>query len=230
MSMNVNYPEYRGIPGRQRGAVLFVALIFLILLTLLGLAASGNSILQERMTGGVRNRQLALMGSESGARGGEVQVFTAPTRANLGDGGMVFPSCSGGAPQPCAWDQLNARYSGSRAPANMFRTSREWSSATNSAGITYTPPLSGLTGAAETASIAVQPVLMYEDLGLDSGGFTHPGRMGGSNEQEGGGTTNAQRRIYRVTARSQGGNGEAAIRVNEVVYSSFTTGGSFTSN
>jgi len=67
--MKVNYPVNRGVPARQRGAVLFVALIFLILLTLLGLAASGNSILQERMTGGVRNRQLALMGAESGARG-----------------------------------------------------------------------------------------------------------------------------------------------------------------
>lgn len=229
--MKANYPIHHGVPERQRGAVLFVALIFLILLTLLGLAASGNSILQERMTGGVRNRQLALMGSESAARGGEVQVFTAPSRANLSTGGMVFPSCSGGAPQPCAWDQLSARYSGPRAPSNMFRTVREWSTTVNSAGTTYTPALSGLTGYAETASIAVQPVMMYEDLGLDSGGFAnHPGRMGGSNEQEGGGTTNAQRRIYRVTARSQGGNGEAAIRVNEVVYSSFTTGGSFTSN
>ncbi len=228
--MKANYPVYRGVQARQRGAVLFVALVFLILLTLLGLAASGNSILQERMTGGVRNRQLALMGSESAARGGETQVFTAPARANLSTGGMVFPSCSGGAPQPCAWDQLSARYSGPRAPATLFRTSRDWSASVNSAGTTYTPVLSGLTGAAETASIAVQPVMMYEDLGLDSGGFANPGRMGGSNEQEGGGTTNAQRRIYRVTARSQGGNGEAAIRVNEVVYSSFTTGGSFTSN
>lgn len=228
--MKVNYPVFGGVPARQRGAVLFVALIFLILLTLLGLAASGNSILQERMTGGVRNRQLALMGAESGARGGESQVFTAPARANLSTGGMVFPSCSGGAPQPCAWDQLSAKFSGPLAPSNMFRTSREWTPAINGAGTTYTPALSGLTGYAETASIAVQPVMMYEDLGLDSGGFANPGRMGGSNEQEGGGTTNAQRRIYRVTARSQGGNGEAAIRVNEVVYSSFTTGGSFTSN
>ncbi len=228
--MKANYPVYRGVPARQHGAVLFVALVFLILLTLLGLAASGNSILQERMTGGVRNRQLALMGAESGARGGETQVFTAPARANLSTGGMVFPSCSGGAPQPCAWDQLSAKFAGPTAPSNLFRTSREWTTAANAAGTAYTPPLSGLTGYAETASIAAQPILMYEDLGLDSSGFANPGRMGGSNEQEGGGTTNAQRRIYRVTARSLGGNGEAAIRVNEVVYSSFTTGGSFTSN
>ena len=34
--------------GRQRGAVLFVALVFLILLTLIGLTATSTSILRRR--------------------------------------------------------------------------------------------------------------------------------------------------------------------------------------
>ena len=42
-------------PHRQQGAVLFVALVFLVLITLLGLTAASTSILQERMTGGMRN-------------------------------------------------------------------------------------------------------------------------------------------------------------------------------
>jgi type IV pilus assembly protein PilX len=231
MSMHVHNSTFNGLANRQRGAVLFVALVFLILLTLLGLAASGNSVLQERMTGGVRNRQLALMGSESAARGGEVMVYTAPLRANLSDGGMVFPSCSGGAPQPCAWDQNRAVTTGDDVGLpHEFRSLRGWGGASDAAGFAYPTPLSGLTGAAETASIAVQPILMFEDLGLDNGGYLTKGRMGGSNEQELGGSTNAQRRMYRVTARSQGGNGDAAIRVTEVVYSAFTTGGSFTGN
>ena len=37
----------------QHGAVLFVALVFLILITLLALTATGTSILQEKMTGGM---------------------------------------------------------------------------------------------------------------------------------------------------------------------------------
>lgn len=48
------------VPRDQRGAVLFVALVFLILLTLLALTATSTSILQEKMTGGMRNRQLSL--------------------------------------------------------------------------------------------------------------------------------------------------------------------------
>ncbi|MBS0487131.1 MAG: pilus assembly protein PilX, partial [Proteobacteria bacterium] len=56
-------------PNRQQGAVLFVALVFLILITLLGLTASGTSILQERMAGGLRNGQMGLMGAETALRG-----------------------------------------------------------------------------------------------------------------------------------------------------------------
>lgn len=225
MSKFSAFPDFRSAQ-RQRGAVLFVALTFLILLTLLGLAASGNSVLQERMTGGVRNRQLAMMGSESAARGGEAMVWSAPANANLSAGGMAFPTCLGGAPQPCVWDQVGVSiHNGARLPVKDFRTSRNWVTAGT---MPYGPALSGLTGTLETASIAQQPRLMFEDLGLDTGGLAGAGRMSGSNEQEQGGTTNTQRRLYRITARSQGGSGEAAIRVTEIVYSAFSTGGSFT--
>lgn len=224
MSKHSAYPIYRNVAG-QRGAVLFVALVFLILLTLLGLAASGSSILQERMTGGVRNRQLAMMGSESAARGGEAMLWNAPNTANLSAGGMAFPTCLGGAPQPCLWDQVGvAIHTGQRSPVKDFRTSRNWVTAGTMA---YGPALSGLAGTLETASIAQQPRLLFEDLGLDKG-VGGKGQMGGSNDQEGGGSVDAKRRIYRVTARSQGGNGDAAVRLTEVVYSAFSTGGSFT--
>ena len=74
----------------QGGAVLFVALVFLILLTLIGLTATGTSILQEKMTGGMRNRQLGLMGAESAMRGGEAYLWT-----------LSFNSASGQPLPPC---------------------------------------------------------------------------------------------------------------------------------
>ena len=49
---------------QQGGAVLFVALVFLILLTLLALTATGTSILQEKMTGNMRNAS-SLLGAEA---------------------------------------------------------------------------------------------------------------------------------------------------------------------
>lgn len=49
---------------RQRGAALFVAMIMLILLTLLAVAASQVSLLQERMSGSFRAQNLAFQRSE----------------------------------------------------------------------------------------------------------------------------------------------------------------------
>lgn len=214
------------IPQRQRGAVLFVALMFLILLTLLALASSGSALLQERMTGGVRNRQLAMFGAESALRFGEAMVYSAPVTATYSKGGMVFPSCIGGAArQPCAWDQAGvAMHNSARQPVTTFRTSRAW---VVPGSMEYTPQLSGLTGTLETASLSAQPRLLFEDLGLDTGGYGGAGRTGGAILKEGGTSEVPSRRIYRVTARSQGGNGEAAIRLTEVVYSAFSTDGNF---
>lgn len=212
-------------PRRQQGAVLFVALAFLILLTLLALASSGNALLQERMTGGVRNRQLALLGAESALRFGESEIYTAPTAATFNQGGMVFPTCVGeSSRQPCVWDQVGVEiHRLKRQPVTLFRTERGWPT---TGTLEYTPQLSGLTGTSETASIAAQPRLLFEDLGIDKGG-AGAGRMGGAIAQESGSTDAPTRRVYRVTARSMGGNGDAAVRVTEIVYSTFSVDGNF---
>jgi hypothetical protein len=55
----------------QRGVVMVIALIFLLLLTILAVSASGNSLLQERMSGGLRNAQQAQMSAETALRGAE---------------------------------------------------------------------------------------------------------------------------------------------------------------
>ena len=58
-------PASRPMPRRARGAVLFVAMIFLILLTLLGITAAQVTVLQERMSGSFRVQQLAFERAES---------------------------------------------------------------------------------------------------------------------------------------------------------------------
>ena len=91
----------------QRGAVLFVALVFLLLLTLLGVTASSTSILQERMTGGMRNAHLAGIGTESGLRGGEVDLWAAAARSNTASGGIAIPPCASSGVQPCRYMRTN---------------------------------------------------------------------------------------------------------------------------
>jgi type IV pilus assembly protein PilX len=56
---------------RQRGAVLVVSLLLLLVMTLLGLGASQSTRLQERMAGNQRDLELALQGAEAGLRAAE---------------------------------------------------------------------------------------------------------------------------------------------------------------
>ncbi|ANB16547.1 Type IV fimbrial biogenesis protein PilX [Dokdonella koreensis DS-123] len=209
----------RPVSVPARGAVLFVALIFLILLTLLALTASSTSVLQERMTGGMRNRQLALMGSESALRNGEFSLWSSPTGAE-----SALPPCGFGlntTGEICQWTRINGE---PRAEVLAFRSSRTWDDAPNGS-YEYGPALHGLSGDAETASLASQPQYLVEGLGLDMSGYEGmTGRMGGARLQEAGGTgPNPKRALYRVTSRSQGGSSAAAVRATESVYSMYTT-------
>src|SRR6056297_695776 len=55
-------------PGRHRGAALFISLMFLIILTLLGISAANVGILQERMAGNVRETNIAFQNAEATLR------------------------------------------------------------------------------------------------------------------------------------------------------------------
>lgn len=65
--------------GRQRGAALVVGLIFLVLLTMLGVAAFGISGMLERMSGHTRDRVVAFQAAEFALRQCEDNVNTGAT-------------------------------------------------------------------------------------------------------------------------------------------------------
>lgn len=205
--------EFQRSPGRQRGAVLFVALIFLLLITLLTLTAMGTSILQEKMTGGMRNQQLAMMGAESAARGTEAWMYRLDF---AGCTGNPLPPCGPSAPLPgCPVEpacvqrpSINGTLLGG---VQNFRSSFAWVSPPASVPA-YAHALTGLTGNDETASLATQPNVLLEDIG--------PNVPPGAGQQSGAidpATQNAYH-FYRITARSQGGTA-AVQRVVESVYS-----------
>ena len=60
-----NNRNQSSIATKQNGATLFTALIFLIMLALLGANAAKMSILEERMAGNSRNRDLAFQAAEA---------------------------------------------------------------------------------------------------------------------------------------------------------------------
>ena len=65
-------------PRQQRGAVLYVALIFIILLSLLGIVGMQVAALQERMASNYRATNLAFQRAEGLARLVETQLNSEP--------------------------------------------------------------------------------------------------------------------------------------------------------
>lgn len=78
--MNLVPFHRRGLPGRapspagQRGAALFISLMFLIILTLIGLSAANVGIMQERMAGNVRDTNVAFQQAEASLRAVEQRL------------------------------------------------------------------------------------------------------------------------------------------------------------
>lgn len=195
------------LPVRQRGAVLFVSLVFLLLITLLALTAIGSSILQEKMTGGMRNRQLSLMGSESALRGAEAWLWSLSF-----SGSQPLPPCTASTSGNCVnRPTVNGQLTSS---VQSFRTSRTWRSAV-SGSPTYPHVLTGLSGDAKTASLATAPLILVEDLGANVP--PGAGRQSGMIDNEANAPGVAW--FYRITARSQGGSA-AVVSATESVFSS----------
>lgn len=64
----------RNLPSPQKGMVLVVSLIFLLLLTLLGVSAMQNATMQEKMSGSVMVRNQSFQLAEAALRLGESSI------------------------------------------------------------------------------------------------------------------------------------------------------------
>lgn len=78
----------------QRGVALVVALILLVVATLIGLAASRGTMLQERMSSNTYDRSLAFQRSESALRAAEAAITTDWRILNLGGVDCSIASCA----------------------------------------------------------------------------------------------------------------------------------------
>jgi type IV pilus assembly protein PilX len=61
-------------PKRQRGAILVVSLLLLLVLSVLGITASQTTRMEERMAGNARDVELAFQAGEAGLRGAETRL------------------------------------------------------------------------------------------------------------------------------------------------------------
>lgn len=73
--MNTSYRQIN--KSRQRGATLIVGMIMLLLLTLIGVAGMQDTLLQEKMAGNARDRDMALQAAEAALRDAEIVMGAA---------------------------------------------------------------------------------------------------------------------------------------------------------
>jgi type IV pilus assembly protein PilX len=83
-------------PSRQRGVVLAVALIMLVVITLLGVSAMQATSLEERMAGNMRDRSLAFQAAEAALRDGE-RVLTQAVLSTFDGTNGLYPAPAVGA-------------------------------------------------------------------------------------------------------------------------------------
>jgi type IV pilus assembly protein PilX len=180
-------------PSRQRGTALVVGLIFLVLITLVGITAMSSTLLQERMTGGQRNESLAFNGSESALRGAERSVWKAFAESDGRDpAGTV------------AAEPLDST-------AQAFRGSPTWSaSGTAYATIDY----DAIAAKAGGGKLNRDPHYLIEKLGPAGGCPLESHSCGGESFGSGG---SGLAIYYRITARSTGGDARV-LRTTESVY------------
>ncbi len=178
-----------GVPKRQRGAALVTSLLFLLIMTVIGVTALLVATLEERMSGNLRARNLAFQAAESALRAGELAVAQAmanstPPIVNCASGG-IFPvndvNCDGTLESTPLWQSVN------------------WSS---SQVVAYNYP---------QANVAAYIV---EVVGCIPGGN---GSIG--NNSLGTGqlcTTGTDPCFYRITARGTGGSSTAVVVLRSI--------------
>lgn len=78
-------------PRAQRGVALVVALILLIVITLVGLAAVGGTIMQNKMASNQRDREIAFQSAESALRVVQQRIVSNPSdiARNCQSGGTI---------------------------------------------------------------------------------------------------------------------------------------------
>jgi len=96
-------PSFSGAKQRQSGAVLYVALIMLILLALIGIIAMQVAGLQERMSANYQAGNMAFQNAESAARVKERELET-DVKAGRSPGTNVPPTDCNTPHDAQAWD------------------------------------------------------------------------------------------------------------------------------
>jgi type IV pilus assembly protein PilX len=208
--------------ARERGAVLFVALVFLILLTLLAIGASSGSLLQQRMVSATRSAQLAQMSADTALRGAEWKIWNT---SSVVGGNLDCDTTAINATTGCVKYDAESSLYAVGGTVNQFRTG---DNAWLSTGIEYKGPNStGYTSATDepdiaSPNVAANPRYIIEDMGLVKPPGAGPQHESGVTGPNNGGAGNINIHIFRITARATGGS-KSTVRVAQSTFDAQAT-------
>jgi type IV pilus assembly protein PilX len=144
--MRSHFPHFPRAAQRERGAVLIVALMFLVVLTLLGLSTMTTTTLEEKMSGNSRDYNVALQSAEATLRDAENDIKASGTTGRTLTVVGFTSLCPAGL---CAPATVALQMSGSA----------DWSSSSTTT-VTY----GAQTSAAAIPAVGTQPRYMIELL------------------------------------------------------------------
>jgi len=200
---------------RQRGAILVVTLMFLLVVTMLAITALRVSTGEERMAGNLKDWNIAMQAAEAALRDAEFDVYgvcsvnttTCTPRSPFVSGGTLFGSQSGGT----AYGTCNSStsYKGAcLAPASALATQEnvnlDITSWKTSGSTTLNPVTYGTyTGAAALptsgiSAVSTQPQYIVEAMQPNSALYK-PGTY-----------------VYRITARGWGRNPNTQVTLQSI--------------
>ena len=134
----------------QRGTALVMALVFLLLMTMLGITAINTSTLEERMAGNTKDQNLAFQAAETALRAGELWVESRTSEAQL------------------TVNTANGIYDPAPATSGIENwDSVVWSGTTNLVTYPGVPGTASTTGT--LAGVSTQPKYIIEILGSSPG-------------------------------------------------------------
>lgn len=82
-------------PIKQKGSVLILSLIILVVLTIIGVSSMNSTSLQEKMAGNFRDREIAFQSAEMALAFAEDYVNDNINSANLGNASGLYESGNG---------------------------------------------------------------------------------------------------------------------------------------
>lgn len=194
---------------REQGAVLLISLMFLIVLTLLGLSAMKATTLEERMAGNSRDYNIALQAAESALRDAETDLKGTGVTVGRALTITTFPvNLIGSAtPSGCAAGGLCIIVN---ETTQLYKTaSVDWSTS-GTTSVQY----GQYTGASSITGVSAQPRYVLELMQFADG--KNKDRVSGA-------SGSADYYYIRITARGWGANAQTQVTLQEVFIISLPT-------